>query len=155
MRRAHLEWLWRLALQPARVRRMAVLPFYALAVLRGENRGPGPPGRQGLSASSHLFGLGLARVDLSVVVPCFNEQSRLPSSLSAALTYLDASGREYELILVDDGSRDCTPELIREAERAHPAVCGVLLPENRGKGHAVAAGVRISRGALVLVSDAD
>lgn len=38
MRRAHLEWLWRLALQPARVRRMAVLPLYALAVLRGVNR---------------------------------------------------------------------------------------------------------------------
>jgi N-acetylglucosaminyldiphosphoundecaprenol N-acetyl-beta-D-mannosaminyltransferase len=38
MRSAHLEWLWRLALQPARVRRMAVLPFYALAVLRGVNR---------------------------------------------------------------------------------------------------------------------
>jgi N-acetylglucosaminyldiphosphoundecaprenol N-acetyl-beta-D-mannosaminyltransferase len=38
MRRAHLEWLWRLALQPARVRRMAVLPLYALAVLRGVHR---------------------------------------------------------------------------------------------------------------------
>jgi len=38
LRRAHLEWLWRLALQPARVRRMAVLPVYALAVLRGLHR---------------------------------------------------------------------------------------------------------------------
>src|SRR5262249_10190882 len=38
LRRAHLEWLWRLALQPARLRRMAVLPAYALAVLRGANR---------------------------------------------------------------------------------------------------------------------
>jgi dolichyl-phosphate beta-glucosyltransferase len=94
-------------------------------------------------------------VDLSVVVPCFNEESRLPSSLTAAMAYLEATGREYEVILVDDGSRDCTPALIREAERANRAVCGVLLPENRGKGRAVSAGVRVSRGALVLISDAD
>jgi dolichyl-phosphate beta-glucosyltransferase len=97
----------------------------------------------------------LARVDLSVVVPCFNEESRLPRSLAAALDYLEASRRDYELILVDDGSRDCTPELIRNAEQAHPRVCGVFLPGNRGKGRAVAEGVRASRGVRVLVSDAD
>jgi glycosyltransferase involved in cell wall biosynthesis len=94
-------------------------------------------------------------VDLSVVVPCFDEESRLPGSLTAALRYLDATGHEYELILVDDGSRDCTPRLIRDAEGANPRVCGVLLAENRGKGRALAEGVRRSRGDLVLVSDAD
>jgi dolichyl-phosphate beta-glucosyltransferase len=97
----------------------------------------------------------LARVDLSVVVPCFNEESRLPSSLVAALAYLDASGRDYELILVDDGSSDCTPNLIRDAEVGHPAICGVFLPANRGKGRALVEGVRASRGDLVLISDAD
>jgi len=94
-------------------------------------------------------------VDLSVVVPCFDEESRLPSSLAAALAYLDASGRRYELILVDDGSDDCTPRLIRDAELAHPAVCGVFLPVNRGKGRALAEGIARSRGELVLISDAD
>jgi dolichyl-phosphate beta-glucosyltransferase len=94
-------------------------------------------------------------VDLSVVVPCFDEESRLPSSLVTALAYLEATGREYELILVDDGSRDCTAQLIREAERANPPVRGVFLPENRGKGRAVAGGVRETRGELVLISDAD
>jgi dolichyl-phosphate beta-glucosyltransferase len=97
----------------------------------------------------------LARVDLSVVVPCFNEESRLPSSLAAALAYLEASGREYELILVDDGSSDCTSRLIRDADRSNPTVCGVFLPANRGKGRAVVEGVRASRGDLVLISDAD
>jgi dolichyl-phosphate beta-glucosyltransferase len=94
-------------------------------------------------------------VDLSVVVPCFNEESRLPDSLSAALAYLERAGREHELILVDDGSRDRTPALIREAERSHPTVRGLILPANRGKGRALAEGVALSRGRLVLVSDAD
>ncbi len=94
-------------------------------------------------------------MDLSVVVPCFNEQSRLPGSLATALAYLEASGLTFELILVDDGSRDATPGLIRDAERAHSAVRSVLLPENRGKGRALAEGVALTSGDLVLVSDAD
>jgi dolichyl-phosphate beta-glucosyltransferase len=97
----------------------------------------------------------LPGVDLSVVVPCFDEESRLPGSLAVALAYLEATGREYELILVDDGSRDCTPQLIRDAERANRSVHGVFLRENRGKGRALAEGVRRSRGELVLTSDAD
>jgi dolichyl-phosphate beta-glucosyltransferase len=94
-------------------------------------------------------------VDLSVVVPCFDEASRLPASLAAAQAYLAVCGHEFELILVDDGSRDGTREIIREAERANPAVRGITLPRNRGKGRALAEGVRQSRGRLVLTSDAD
>jgi dolichyl-phosphate beta-glucosyltransferase len=97
----------------------------------------------------------LACVDLSVVVPCFDEASRLPASLAAAQAYLAVCGHEFELILVDDGSRDGTREIIREAERANPAVRGITLPRNRGKGRALAEGVRQSRGRLVLTSDAD
>jgi dolichyl-phosphate beta-glucosyltransferase len=66
-----------------------------------------------------------------------------------------ASGREYELILVDDGSRDGTPDVIAAAARMDGAVRTVVLPENRGKGRALAEGVRQSRGRLVLISDAD
>lgn len=94
-------------------------------------------------------------MDLSVVVPYFNEQSRLPSSLATALAYLEVRGRTFELILVDDGSTDATARLIQEAERAHRAVRTVLLPENRGKGRALAEGVSLTSGELVLVSDAD
>ena len=94
-------------------------------------------------------------MDLSVVVPCFNEESRLPSSLTAAVAYLEGTGRKYELILVDDGSTDCTARLIRDAERANPAARGRFLPANRGKGRAVVEGVGASRGDLVLVTDAD
>ena len=94
-------------------------------------------------------------MDLSVVVPCFDEESRLPPSLAAAIAYLEDCGRRYELILVDDGSGDGTPGLIREAERDHRTVRGVLLSLNRGKGRALAEGVAVSTGDRVLISDAD
>ena len=94
-------------------------------------------------------------MDLSVVVPCFDEESRLPPSLAAAIAYLEDCGRRYELILVDDGSGDGTPGLIRGAERDHRTVRGVLLSPNRGKGRALAEGVAVSTGDRVLISDAD
>ena len=94
-------------------------------------------------------------MDLSVVVPCFNEEARLPPSLARAVAYLAACGRQHELIFVDDGSTDGTAQLLREAERRHRGVRSVLLPANRGKGRALAEGVAASCGDLVLVSDAD
>ncbi len=92
---------------------------------------------------------------LSVVVPAFNEQDRLPASLEAALPYLESLGCEYELIVVDDGSTDDTLQVMRRAESERPPVRVVALKPNRGKGRALAEGVAASRGDLVLVSDAD
>jgi dolichyl-phosphate beta-glucosyltransferase len=97
----------------------------------------------------------LGAVDLSVVVPCYNEQARLPESLAGVRPFLEACGGSLELILVDDGSSDRTAALIRQAEQEHPDVRPVLLSPNRGKGRALAEGVKLSRGELVLVSDAD
>ena len=94
-------------------------------------------------------------MELSVVVPCFDEESRLPAALAAAESYLAGSEREFEIILVDDGSGDGTGDVIRAAERANTAVHAIVLPENRGKGRALAEGVRRIRGRLVLLSDAD
>jgi len=94
-------------------------------------------------------------VELSVVVPCFNEAARLPASLEQAGGYLELQGSAFELLLVDDGSSDRTPKLIREAASRDRHVHSVLLPANRGKGRAVAEGVARSRGGLVLISDAD
>jgi dolichyl-phosphate beta-glucosyltransferase len=99
--------------------------------------------------------LGLAAVDLSVVVPCFNEEHRLPGALDVAERYLEPSGRSFELILVDDGSTDRTRSLIQSAQETTPYIRAVRLLPNRGKGRAVAEGVLFSRGDLVLVSDVD
>jgi dolichyl-phosphate beta-glucosyltransferase len=97
----------------------------------------------------------LGAVDLSVVVPCYNEQARLPESLAGVRPFLEARGASLELILVDDGSSDRTAALIRQAQQGHPDVRPVLLSPNRGKGRALAEGVKLSRGELVLLSDAD
>ena len=94
-------------------------------------------------------------MELSLVVPCFNEVLRLPASLRKAEAYLEERGGTFELLLVDDGSSDDTPGLIRDAASVNDHVRGVYLPANRGKGRALAEGIARSRGELVLISDAD
>ena len=94
-------------------------------------------------------------MDLSVVVPCYNEEGRLARSLAVLQAFLEDRGSSFELILVDDGSTDGTSAVIRRAEAERPYVRGVLTSPNRGKGRALAEGVKISRGDLVLLSDAD
>ena len=89
------------------------------------------------------------------MVPCYDEESRLPGSLERIRRFLEARGSRFELILVDDGSSDGTAAVIRRAEGEHAFVRGVLLSPNRGKGRALAEGVKVSRGELVLLSDAD
>jgi len=93
--------------------------------------------------------------ELSVVVPGYNEAERLPRSLGHVLPWLEGSRRRFELILVDDGSRDDTLDVMRDWEAKHPKVRVASQRPNRGKGRALAVGVGVSRGALVLVSDAD
>jgi dolichyl-phosphate beta-glucosyltransferase len=92
---------------------------------------------------------------LSVVIPCYNEEDRLPATIAAIKRYMAEHGVDYELILADDGSRDGTPTVIDKAMEGAPYVRTVRLPHNRGKGRALAEGVAVSKGDLVLVTDAD
>jgi dolichyl-phosphate beta-glucosyltransferase len=92
---------------------------------------------------------------LSVVVPAYNEEARLPSSLARLEDYLEARGFPFELILVDDGSKDGTLRVMQDAAARRPYVKVASLAQNRGKGRALATGVERSSGELVLVSDAD
>ena len=92
---------------------------------------------------------------LSVVVPCYNEEQRLPRTIVQIEQYLDGHGISYELILVDDGSRDGTRRVMDEAAAQNRYLRIEALPVNRGKGRALAEGVKLARGAEVLVTDAD
>jgi dolichyl-phosphate beta-glucosyltransferase len=92
-------------------------------------------------------------VELSVVIPSYNEEKRLEASLRHAIEYLARRGTPYELLVVDDGSRDRTSELA--AAFADQGVRVLRHERNRGKGAAVRTGVLASRGRRVLLSDAD
>ena len=92
---------------------------------------------------------------LSVVIPCYNEEQRLPRTTEQVEHYFAATGTEYELILVDDGSADGTRQVMESAAKRHSSVRIEALPHNRGKGRALAVGVEAARGDTILVTDAD
>lgn len=94
---------------------------------------------------------------LSVIIPAYNEASRLPPMLEASLQYLRAERPGAEIIVVDDGSTDGTADVVREAAARHAATELRLLrtPVNLGKGSAVVAGALAARGDQVLLADAD
>jgi dolichyl-phosphate beta-glucosyltransferase len=92
-------------------------------------------------------------VELSVVIPAYNEARRLGPTLDRIAAYLGGRGVDHEIVVVDDGSTDATAELVA----GHPAL-GLRLvrqPENRGKGAALRAGVAAAAGTRVLLTDAD
>ena len=93
--------------------------------------------------------------ELSIVIPCYNEEQRLPRTIEQIERYLAGQGIPHELILVDDGSSDGTRKLMDAAAERNPAVRVEALPQNRGKGRALAEGVAAARGAEILVTDAD
>ena len=87
---------------------------------------------------------------LSVVIPCFNEARKIETDIRAALEYFGSRPYSFELILVDDGSSDGTAEILEQAAGAR-AIC---YKPNRGKGHAVRAGMLQAQGRYRLFADA-
>jgi dolichyl-phosphate beta-glucosyltransferase len=96
-----------------------------------------------------------ASPELSIVIPCFNEEQRLPRTIELIEQYLARVGTPYELILVDDGSIDGTRQIMDAAAERNRSVRLEALPQNRGKGRALAEGVGAARGVEILVTDAD
>lgn len=96
-------------------------------------------------------------VKLSVVVPAYNEEERLPSMLDECLEFLEGRSSSYEVIIVDDGSKDRTTEVGLEYVDKYGCdkVRVLKLAKNRGKGGAVRMGMLKARGETVLFADAD
>lgn len=92
---------------------------------------------------------------LSVVIPAYNEEKRLPRTLVETLSYLHAQNYTSELLVVDDGSRDGTAAVVRKFEQESSLVRLVRSETNHGKGASVRRGVLHSRGEYVLFMDAD
>lgn len=94
-------------------------------------------------------------VKLSIIIPAFNEQNRLPPTLHRLFRYLPGLGCSYEIIVADDGSIDQTAELVRQLQNQNVNLVLVSDGINRGRGEAVRIGVSKAQGDLILVTDAD
>jgi dolichyl-phosphate beta-glucosyltransferase len=94
-------------------------------------------------------------LDVSMVIPAYNEQTRLPKTLTAVMEYFSKTPRSHEVIVVDDGSSDETARLVREFSLRWPSIKLLRLPRNMGKGAAVRAGVLNSLGRFIVFNDAD
>jgi glycosyltransferase involved in cell wall biosynthesis len=93
---------------------------------------------------------------LSVVAPCYNEEETLPAFVERMVAACrQVAGEAFELLLVNDGSRDATWPLIQRFAEETPGVVGVNLARNYGHQLAVTAGLKLARGERVLVIDAD
>ena len=95
-----------------------------------------------------------SRPFLSIVIPAYNEEGRLGDSIRKISSYLDTSGTDAEILVVDDGSTDGTADM---AAKALEGRRGRVLRngDNRGKGYSVRRGVVEARGRFVLLTDAD
>ncbi len=94
-------------------------------------------------------------VDLSVVIPVFNEEENIPVLYRRLTDALETLGRRYEAVFVDDGSRDRSAALLSEIARRDPRVRLVEFNRNYGQHAAVFAGLEHSRGEIVVTMDAD
>lgn len=93
--------------------------------------------------------------DVSVVVPLFNESATVRALVERVHATLTGAGRTYELLLIDDGSTDDTPALLRTLAGAQPAVRVITFTRNFGQAAALACGIFSSRGAIVVTMDGD
>lgn len=92
---------------------------------------------------------------ISIVIPAYNEGARLGPTLDRVLDFVHQQNWDAEVIVVDDGSRDNTADLVRQYAQKNGTVRLVQNPGNHGKGYSVRNGVLNAQGAIVLFTDAD
>jgi dolichyl-phosphate beta-glucosyltransferase len=91
----------------------------------------------------------------SIVIPAYNESERITATLDKVLAYIAQEHWMAEVVVVNDGSRDNTAEIVRRYIRQNPVVRLVENPGNRGKGYSVRNGMLHANGDIMLFSDAD
>ena len=93
--------------------------------------------------------------ELSFVIPVYNEEENLPELIERLARVAEAMGRPYEIVLVNDGSRDGSLEVLRREAGERPHLVVVDLNRNFGQHAAVFAGLEVCRGEVVVTLDAD
>ncbi len=99
--------------------------------------------------------MNIAAPEFSIIIPAYNEERRLPETLERIAAYVRMSGRETEILVVDDGSTDRTAAIAESLRTKFPAFRVISNGVNRGKGYSVRRGMLEARGRLVLFTDAD
>jgi dolichol-phosphate mannosyltransferase len=94
-------------------------------------------------------------IDLSVVIPVYNEEESLPVLWPELRSVLDEAGLDFEIVFVDDGSHDRSAEIIRGLRESDPRVRHVRLKANAGETAATDAGFHAARGRVIVTMDAD
>jgi dolichyl-phosphate beta-glucosyltransferase len=93
---------------------------------------------------------------ISIVIPAYNEEARLPATLEKVIDYLRPKEFSFsEILVVDDGSQDSTASLVQQRQVGYPSLRLIRNPGNRGKGFTVRHGVMEARGDWILTTDAD
>jgi dolichyl-phosphate beta-glucosyltransferase len=92
---------------------------------------------------------------ISFIIPAYNESNRIRPTLDEMLRYSRERGWDIEIVVVNDGSRDDTAEIIREYGKVHPQIRLVQNPGNHGKGYSVRNGMLSAHGDICLFTDAD
>jgi glycosyltransferase involved in cell wall biosynthesis len=93
--------------------------------------------------------------EISLVLPVYNEAESLLKVHQELMGILEGMNLPYEIIYVDDGSRDASPQILRELSTTHPQVKAVLLRRNFGQTAAIQAGIDKATGAIITLMDSD
>jgi glycosyltransferase involved in cell wall biosynthesis len=96
-----------------------------------------------------------AAPELSIIIPAYNEELRLPATLERIAAYLKTFGHDTEVLVVDDGSKDRTAQVAESFRDRVPALRVIPNGVNRGKGFSVRHGMQEARGRIALFTDAD
>jgi len=97
--------------------------------------------------------MGSTVPDLSIIIPSYNEELRLPATLERIAAYLSSYGREAEILVVDDGSKDGTAAVAESLRNKIPTLRVVSNGVNRGKGYSVRRGMQEARGLIALFTN--
>lgn len=118
----------------------------------GNRPGADSPPRQRVL---HSAAMATALSSLSVVLPAYNEEGALPSTLRSVLAYMRDRRLRAEVIVVDDGSRDRTAEVVTDAQRDSPEIRLIRHERNRGYGEALRSGFSAAQSEWIFLMDAD
>ncbi len=97
----------------------------------------------------------VGRIEVSIIVPVYNEKDNLEILVSEVRDVMGKFGKPYEIIFVDDGSSDSSPEIIRQLAKRIEEIRGIHFAKNSGQTAAFDAGFKNARGRIIITMDAD